>query len=70
MVEQGRITIDDKPVTAGTRVHDGAVVRVDGRQVTKEEEEIFLAFYKPKGDRLHDSAGGKWRTDQECCRLY
>ena len=41
MVEQGRITIDDKPVTAGTRVHDGAVVRVDGRQVTKEEEEIF-----------------------------
>ena len=49
MVEQGRITIDDKPVTAGTRVHDGAVVRVDGRQVTKEEEEIFLAFYKPKG---------------------
>ena len=49
MLEQGRITIDDKPVTAGTRVHDGAVVRVDGRQVTKEEEEIFLAFYKPKG---------------------
>lgn len=49
MVEQGRITIDDKPVTAGTRVHDGAVVRVDGRQVTKEEEEIFLAFYKPRG---------------------
>ena len=39
MVEQGRITIDDKPVTAGTRVHDGAVVRVDGRQVTKEQEE-------------------------------
>ena len=49
MVEQGRITIDDKPVTAGMRVHDGSVVRVDGRQVTKEEEEIFLAFYKPKG---------------------
>lgn len=46
---RGASLVDDKPVTAGTRVHDGAVVRVDGRQVTKEEEEIFLAFYKPKG---------------------
>ena len=37
MVEQGRITIDDKPVTAGTRVHDGAVVRVEiGRASCRE----------------------------------
>ena len=33
----------------GDRVLEGQCVTVDGRSVKKEEEEIFLAFYKPKG---------------------
>lgn len=49
MLEQGRITIDGMPAQMGARVYPGQVVTVDGKAVAKEEEEIFLAFNKPKG---------------------
>lgn len=49
MVQDGRITIDGKIAMAGDRVFPKQVVMLDGKMVKKEEEEIFLAFYKPKG---------------------
>lgn len=49
MIEQGRILIDGISASPGQRVETGQSVTVDGKQVFLEEEEIYLAFYKPKG---------------------
>lgn len=49
MLAQGRICIDGIPALPGQKVEEGQNVTVDGRAVHKEEEEIFLAFYKPRG---------------------
>ncbi len=49
MLEEGRICIDGLPAKPGMKVLSGQTVTVDGKRVSKEEEEIFLAFYKPKG---------------------
>ena len=45
MLEQGRIAL----CIRSEKVEDGQCVTVDGKPVHKEEEEIFLAFYKPRG---------------------
>lgn len=35
--------------TAGTKVLPNQQVTVDGKTISKEKEEIYIAFYKPKG---------------------
>ncbi len=49
MLAEGRVFIDGAPALPGQRVREGQEVRVDGKCISREEEEIFLAFYKPKG---------------------
>ena len=49
MVSEGRVTLDGRLPEAGERVMPGQKVLVDGKEVKKEEEEIYLAFYKPRG---------------------
>lgn len=49
LIDAGRVTLDGKTAMQGDRVFPGQRVTVDGREIKKEEEEIFLAFYKPKG---------------------
>ena len=49
LLEKGCITIDCVVAKVGDRVFEGQEVAVNGKVVTKEEEEIFLAFYKPRG---------------------
>lgn len=49
LLEQGRVKIDNMLAKTGERVYKGQKVTLDGRLITKEEEEIYLAFYKPKG---------------------
>lgn len=49
MIEQGRIFIDGVSALPGQRVETGQSVTVDGKPVSLEEEEIYLAFYKPRG---------------------
>ena len=46
LVDAGRVCIDG---VSGAKVCDGQTVTLDGRNIKKEEEEIYLAFYKPKG---------------------
>lgn len=46
---KGRICIDGVPVTKGARVFIGQQVTVDGKPISREEEEIYIAFYKPRG---------------------
>ncbi len=62
MLEKGRICIDGRVAKQGERVRNGQHVTVDGREVKKEEEEIYLAFYKPKGivcTTAHEENGEK-----------
>ncbi|WP_300434089.1 23S rRNA pseudouridine(2604) synthase RluF [Christiangramia sp.] len=52
LIDQGRITINDKVPEMGTKVTPGDLVKVDGKPVSKEElkePNIYLAFNKPVG---------------------
>lgn len=49
ILEQGRVCIAGEVAKPGDRVLSGQKVTVDGKAVAREEEEIFLAFYKPRG---------------------
>lgn len=49
MLAEGRVSVDGIPAVPGQKILEGQEVQVDGKSVSKEEEEIYLAFYKPKG---------------------
>ena len=49
LVDAGRVCIDGVVAVSGAKVCDGQTVTLDGKNIKKEEEEIYLAFYKPKG---------------------
>lgn len=50
LIEQGRITINDKVPTMGTKVSPGDIVKVDGKSILNEDEpKTYLAFNKPVG---------------------
>lgn len=49
MIEEGRVTLNGRPAVLGDRVLPGDEVRVDGEPVSKEEEDIVIAYYKPAG---------------------
>lgn len=49
LAETGRVCVDGLPAEMGQKVRLGQVVTLDGQPVKLEEEEIYLAFYKPKG---------------------
>ncbi|RUL54708.1 MULTISPECIES: 23S rRNA pseudouridine(2604) synthase RluF [Lysinibacillus] len=48
-VEEGRITINGELATVGSQVNEGDLVCVDGKQVKKEEELVYIALNKPVG---------------------
>ena len=49
LVEAGQVLIDGVTAKAGDRVFPGQKVVVAGAEAKKEEEDILLACYKPKG---------------------
>ena len=49
LIEAGRVTVDDQPVSMGTRVRKGQKVCVDGQPVSREKQVILLAVNKPVG---------------------
>ena len=49
LIEEGRVTINGKPAVVGDRVYEDDIVAVDGKNITREEEDIILAFNKPRG---------------------
>lgn len=48
-VEAGRVCIDGETAVMGSKVMQGSVVTLDGKQVSKEEELVLIAFNKPVG---------------------
>ncbi|MBR5712654.1 MAG: pseudouridine synthase [Lachnospiraceae bacterium] len=49
LVEAGQVTVDGVIAKTGDRVLPGQKVVVAGAEAHKEEQDILLAFYKPKG---------------------
>ncbi|QPQ33826.1 23S rRNA pseudouridine(2604) synthase RluF [Lysinibacillus sp. JNUCC-52] len=48
-VEEGKITINGLPATVGSQVETGDIVCVDGKEVKKEEQLVYIALNKPVG---------------------
>jgi 23S rRNA pseudouridine2604 synthase len=50
LIEEGRVTINGKVPEMGTKITDGDEVAVDGKVVSKtEENHVYIAFNKPLG---------------------
>lgn len=49
LITEGRVQIDGKMATLGSRVASGMQVCVDGKEIAPEEEMILLAVNKPRG---------------------
>lgn len=49
LIEEGRVTINDKPTQKGNRVAPGDVVKVDGKTIRRTVRDIYIALYKPVG---------------------
>lgn len=49
LIAAGRVKIDGKQAEAGMKIQAGQKVTVDGKLISKEEKQIYLAFYKPRG---------------------
>ncbi|WP_299442201.1 23S rRNA pseudouridine(2604) synthase RluF [uncultured Aquimarina sp.] len=50
LIDQGRVTLNNKVPEMGTKVAPGDEVRVDGELINKpKEEHVYLAFHKPVG---------------------
>lgn len=49
IIADGRVSVNGKPAEIGMRVLPEDMVIVDGKPVTPEEEEILIAFHKPRG---------------------
>ena len=48
-VEEGKVTINGKLATVGSQVEAGDLVCVDGKEVKKEEQLVYIVLNKPVG---------------------
>ncbi len=49
MIEDGRVSINGRVAVVGDKVTDEDVVKVDGETISRVEEDIIIAFNKPRG---------------------
>ena len=49
LIENGRVSINGRTAVLGDKVTDKDVVEVDGKPISRVEEDIILAFNKPRG---------------------
>lgn len=49
LIEQGKVIIDGKVATMGTKVSQGQVVKVNGKVISKEVDLVYIALNKPVG---------------------
>ncbi|MBP5309423.1 MAG: pseudouridine synthase [Lachnospiraceae bacterium] len=49
LIEEGRVTVNGKTANMGIKVSFADEVIVNGRKLTKKEEKVVLAYYKPIG---------------------
>jgi len=49
LIEEGKVKVNDKVATLGVKVSSNDKISVNGTSITKEVENIYLAFNKPVG---------------------
>ncbi len=49
LIEQGRVKVNGQKVGLGVKVTSADSINVNGKVITKEVENVYLAFHKPKG---------------------
>jgi 23S rRNA pseudouridine2604 synthase len=49
LIEDGKVTCDEKILIMGEKVLVGSILFVEGLEVKKVKERVILAFYKPRG---------------------
>ena len=49
LIEQGRVKVNGQKVGLGVKVTSADTISVNGKTITKEVENVYLAFNKPKG---------------------
>lgn len=49
IIAEGRVTINDKPTQLGNRVHEGDVVKIDGKPIKEKPRLLYIALNKPIG---------------------
>ena len=49
LIENGRVTVNGKPVELGLRVQSSDKVAVDGKPIGSKKQSVYLAFHKPVG---------------------
>lgn len=49
LIEANRVTINDTVPEIGTKVGEGDIVKVDGKEIAHTNKRIYLAFHKPVG---------------------
>ena len=48
-ITEGRVTINGNPTQLGNRVHEGDVVKIDGKPLKAKPKTIYIALNKPVG---------------------
>lgn len=48
-IADGKVTINGELATVGSQVEDGDIVCVDGKEVKKEQQLVYIALNKPVG---------------------
>ncbi len=48
-LEEGKVTYEGKVLHMGDKVLPGSILKVEGRTVQPEKQQVILAFYKPRG---------------------
>ncbi|MGE7987642.1 23S rRNA pseudouridine(2604) synthase RluF [Lysinibacillus fusiformis] len=48
-IAEGKVTINGEPATVGSQVENGDIVCVDGKEVKKEQQLVYIALNKPVG---------------------
>jgi len=49
LIDEGKVLVNGIPADKGSTVTSEDIVTVEGREISKKEEKIYLAFNKPKG---------------------
>jgi len=49
IIEQGRVTINDRTGVLGDRITKDDIIKVDNRPLNEPQKTIYIAFNKPKG---------------------
>lgn len=49
IIEENRVTVNDKPVELGQKVTEKDIIKIDGKPLGEEPDPIYIAFNKPVG---------------------